>query len=125
LSERTAEASDNSRHNPQCPEIAQLAKNAHISSFPPVKCGAEMTGDLRQVPLGALIGLIMFIQVQVPHCLPLRRLASDCEPHSEPSSMKLISQVLICWAIEKCDEPRVSCARPWNADSLRKLQCYP
>jgi len=34
----------------------------------------------------------------------------------EPSSMTLISQTLICWAIEKCDEPTVSCVRPWNAD---------
>src|SRR5271154_4500252 len=54
LSVRVAEASDNSRHNPQCPEIAQLTNNAHISSFPPVKCGAAMTGDLRQVRPGAL-----------------------------------------------------------------------
>jgi len=30
-----------------------------------------MTGALRQVPLGALIGLIMFIQVQVPRCIPI------------------------------------------------------
>jgi hypothetical protein len=30
-----------------------------------------MTGALRQVPLGALIGLVMFIQVQVLHCLPI------------------------------------------------------
>jgi len=42
------------RRNPRYPEIPQLSKRAHISSFPPVSRGAEMTGDLCQVPLGDL-----------------------------------------------------------------------
>ena len=37
LSERIAEASHSNRHNPQCPEIAQLTMCIHVSSFPPVK----------------------------------------------------------------------------------------
>jgi hypothetical protein len=32
-------------------------------------------------------------------------------------SMKLISQGLICWALQKCDVPTVLCVGPWNADS--------
>src|ERR1700686_1000345 len=37
LSDRIAEASQNNRRNPQNPELPQLSKRPHISSFPPVK----------------------------------------------------------------------------------------
>jgi hypothetical protein len=37
LSNRSAEASQNNRRNPQYPVILQPSKRAHILSFPPVK----------------------------------------------------------------------------------------
>jgi hypothetical protein len=37
LSERTAEASHSNRHNPHCPEIAQLSLCIHVSSSSPMK----------------------------------------------------------------------------------------
>ena len=54
LSECIAEASQNKRRNPQYPEIPQLSKRTHMPSFLRYSRAAEMTGDLRQVPLGAL-----------------------------------------------------------------------
>src|ERR1700733_5581577 len=53
LRDCTAEASQNHRRNPQYPEISQLSKRTHMSSFPPVKLWCRDDWNLSQVPLGA------------------------------------------------------------------------
>jgi hypothetical protein len=46
LRDRSAEASQNHRRNPEYPEIPQLPKRIHIYSSGK-SCGAEMTGTAR------------------------------------------------------------------------------
>jgi hypothetical protein len=54
LGERIAETNQNHRRNPRHPEIPQLFKRIHVSSFPSVKLLCRDTGHFRQVLLGVV-----------------------------------------------------------------------
>lgn len=51
-----------------------------------------------------------------------QRFRSSVEP-SEIMPMKVDTLDLIYWSIEKCDEPKDLCARPWNTGPVPKMEC--